>query len=146
MPSSMPAGTSTVIVRRARTRPSAPQVGHGDGICSPVPAQAAQAPGGHHLAEERALHRLDLARPAARWQVRGEVPGAQPVPVQVPQTTAVSTGISRRTSNSCPPTPPPPPPPLFLLYSFTYILFTSTTIRLGGGDDVADVQPRRLAA
>ena len=43
MPSSMPAGTSTVLVRRARTRPSVPQVGHGDGICSPVPPQAEQA-------------------------------------------------------------------------------------------------------
>ena len=65
MPSSMPAGTSTVMVRRARTRPSVPQVGHGEGICSPVPRAGRAGPGGHDLAEERALHGLDLAGAAA---------------------------------------------------------------------------------
>ena len=87
-------------MRRARTRPSVPQVGHGDGICSPVPPQAEQA-------------RVVITWPRnERWtdwisptppqvaQVRGLVPGAQPLPVHVSQTTAVSTTISRRTPNA----------------------------------------------
>ena len=100
MPSSMPAGTSTVLVRRARTRPSVPQVGHGDGICSPVPPQAEQArvvmtwP-----RNERCTDWISPAPPQVA-QVRGLVPGAQPSPWQVSHTMAVSTVISRRTPNA----------------------------------------------
>ena len=39
MPSSTPAGTFTDTVRRARTRPSPPQLPHGCGITVPMPAQ-----------------------------------------------------------------------------------------------------------
>ena len=80
MPSSMPAGTSTVTVRRARTRPSAPQVGHGDGICCPVPPQAEH--GRLVITWPRNDRCTDWTSPVPPQmaQVRGDVPGAQPLP------------------------------------------------------------------
>ncbi len=97
MPSSMPAGTSTVMLRRARTRPSVPQVGHGDGICCPVPPQTVH---GRLVMtwprNERWMLWISPAPPQV-WQVIGDVPGAQPSPWHVSQTIAVSTAISRRT-------------------------------------------------
>ena len=100
MPSSMPAGTSTVIVRRARTRPSAAQVGQGDGICSPVPEQTVQ---GRVVmtwpSSERWIDWISPLPPQV-WQRCGLVPTAQPLPPQVAQTMAVSTVTSRRTPNA----------------------------------------------
>ncbi len=132
MPSSMPAGTSTVIVRRERTRPSVPHVGQGLGICSPVPPQAVH--GRVVITCPRNERCTDCSSPLPPQvaQVRGDVPGAQPEPWQFSHSTAVSTVISRRTPNAAssrvsdicssasapgrtrlrraPPRRPPPPP------------------------------------
>ena len=49
----------------ARTRPSVPQVGHGDGICSPVPAHAVQARVVMTWPRNERCTDCDLARAAA---------------------------------------------------------------------------------
>ncbi len=80
MPSSMPAGTSTVIVRRARTRPSVPQAGHGVGICWPVPAHAVHARVVMTWPRNERCTDCSSPDPPQVAQVRGDVPGAQPEP------------------------------------------------------------------
>ena len=95
MPSSTPAGIFTETVRRARTRPSPAQLGHGCGITVPVPEQVGQ---GRLVITWPRNERWTLCtspRPPQVSQLAGWVPGAVPAPAQVPQTTAVSTVRSR---------------------------------------------------
>ncbi len=94
VPLSTPAGILTVSVLRERTRPSPAHSGHGFGTMVPKPWHC-----GHGL-DVMTWPRKDRVtcetspRPRHMSQVCAEVPGAAPSPLQVLQTTAVSTWMS----------------------------------------------------
>ena len=101
MPSSTPAGTLTVSVRRPRTRPSPPHSRHGLAMTVPKPPQRGQARAVTIWPRNERVTCWISPEPLALLAgLRDACPGALPSPSQVWQSTAVSTVISRLTPNA----------------------------------------------
>ena len=100
MPSSTPAGTLTVSVRRARTRPSPEHSPQGCSMIDPSPEQRGQVRVVMTWPRKDRCTCCTSPRPRQVSQVIGYVPEAVPAPVHVPHTTAVSSVSSRSAPNA----------------------------------------------